>query len=67
MSMFIRGNDDGNAVLTSLVLIIILSTLFVTFVPRITATKSFYSEYKTRILHEISQQNREVIEHYDLH
>ena len=67
MSMFIRGNDDGNAVLTSLVLIIILSTLFVTFVPRITATKNFYSEYKTRILHEISQQNREVLERYDLH
>ena len=67
MRIFFRGSDKGNAVLTSLALIIIMSTLFITFVPRITANKSFSREYKTRILYDIAQKNREAIERYDLH
>ena len=66
MRIFIRGNDSGNAVLMALVLIIILSTLFISFVSRLTAVKGFALEYKTRVIHTIEQENREIRERYDL-
>ena len=67
MRIFFRGSDRGNVMLTALALIIMLSTLFITFVTRITATNNYSREYKTRLLHDIAQENREVIERYDLH
>ena len=66
MRTFIHGNDKGNAVLMALILITILSTLFVSFVPRLIAVKDFAREYKARVMHAIEQENREIREHYDL-
>ena len=66
MRTFIRGNDMGNAVLMALILIFILSTLFISFVPRITTARDFTREYKIRVIHIIEQENREVKERYDL-
>ena len=67
MRIFIHGNDRGNAVLAALVLIIILSTVFITFVPRITAINSFSRQYKERVIHAIEKENREIRERYDLY
>ena len=67
MRIFIHGTDKGNAVLTALVLIIILSTIFVSLVPRIIAIKQFAHEYKTQVLHSIEQSNREILNLYDFH
>ena len=66
MRIFIRGNDRGNAVLMALILITILSTLFISFVPRIRTIKDFACEYKTQVLHGIEHENMEIKEHYDL-
>ena len=67
MRTFIRGSDEGNVMLTALALIIMLSTLFISFALRITATNNYSREYKTRVLHAIMRENMEVIERYDLH
>ena len=67
MRIFIRGSDHGNAVLTALALIIILSTLTVSFIPRITAVKSYSHEYKTWVINTNEQKNKEIIERYDLY
>ena len=66
MRIFIRGNDRGNAMLMALILIILLSTLFISFVPRLIALNNYSREYKTRVIHAIEQENREIRERYDL-
>jgi len=65
MQKFFRGNDRGNAVMTALVLIIILSSFFVSFVPRIISTKQFAMEYKAEVIHGIERSNREITESHD--
>jgi competence protein ComGC len=65
--IFFRGNDKGNAVLLALILIMVLSLLFLSLVPRITAIRRFSYTYKENVLRDIEKNNREVMEHYDLH
>ena len=65
MRIFIHGTDRGNAVLSVLVLIIILSTIFISLVPRITALKQFAHEYKLKTIRGIEQSNKEIMERYD--
>jgi competence protein ComGC len=67
MRIFFHGNDKGNAVLLSLVLIMVLSLLFLTLVPRITAIRRFSYTYKESVLNEIKKSNREIMERYDLY
>ena len=67
MRKLIRGTDKGNAVLFSLVLVIILSSVFISFIPRINATKQYAREYKANVIREIEQSNREIMNQYDLH
>jgi len=65
MRTFIHGTDKGNAVMTALVLIMVLSSVFMSLVPRLTAVKSFSKEYKTRIIRSIEQSNKEIMKQYD--
>ena len=67
MRISIHGTDKGNAVLTALVLILILSTIFISLAPRISSTKRYAYEYKAQVLRAIDQSNKEVILLYDLH
>ena len=67
MLTFIRGNDCGNAVFTALVLIMILAMFFAGFTSRITTLRNFSRENKTRVMHAIEQENREIRERYDLY
>jgi competence protein ComGC len=67
MRIFFHGNDKGNAVLLSLVLIMVLSLLFLTLVPRITAIRRFSYTYKESVLNKIKKSNREIMERYDLY
>jgi len=66
MKRFIRGNDKGNAVLLSLVLILTLSLLFLSLMPRIIAINKYSHAYKERILQAIQNTNKEIIARYDL-
>ena len=66
MRTFIRGSDRGNAVLMALVLITVLSTLFVSFAPRIRVLNDFSRKYKVQVMQTIEQENKEIIERYDL-
>ena len=67
MKTFIHGNDQGSAVLMALVLIMVLSTLFISFVPRVTAQKSFARDYKERVIHKIEEENMEILKRYELY
>lgn len=65
MQTFIRGSDRGNVVLMALILIIVLSTLFISLAARINAINNFSRDYKARVMHTIEQENREIRERYD--
>jgi predicted signal transduction protein with EAL and GGDEF domain len=67
MRTFIRGTDKGNAVLTAIALIMILTTLFITFVPRIFSVRRYALQYKERVTNSIEEENRRLINLYDLH
>jgi competence protein ComGC len=65
MLKFIRGTDRGNAVITALVLIMVLSLVVLSFVPRIMTTKQFAYKYKANVIRNIELLNREIIRNYD--
>ena len=67
MRIFIHGSDRGNAMITAMTLVIVLSTLFISFVPRITAVRNLSREYKSRILLDIEQENNELRNRYELY
>ena len=67
MLISIRGTDRGNAVLTVLVLILVLSSVFISLSFRISSLKRYAREYKTSVIHTLEETNREAIEKYDLH
>jgi type II secretory pathway pseudopilin PulG len=66
MRISIRGTDKGNALLLALVLIIILSTAVMSLIPRISATRAYAKEYKYQVIRNIEQNNREIINLYDI-
>ena len=65
MLKFIHGTDKGNAVVTALILVMVLSFIFMSLVPRITSLKRFAYEYKANVIHGIKKTNREILENYD--
>jgi len=67
MRIFVHGTDKGSALLSALVLIIILSTLAISFIPRISATKQYARTYKWQVINRIERENREILDTYDLH
>ena len=67
MRISIRGTDRGNAVLTALILIMVLSSVFISLVFRIDAVKRYTHEYKTDVIRNIEQSNREIVNRYDLY
>ena len=67
MRISIRGTDRGNAVLTALILILVLSTVFISLAFRIGALKRYAHEYKAGVIHAIEETNRELADRYDLY
>ena len=67
MRISIHGTDKGNAILTALILIIVLSTIFFSFVSRIAATRRFADEYKVQVMRTIEESNREIMHLYELY
>ena len=67
MRIFIRGTDKGNAVLSALIFIMLISMLFISLAPRILAINQYANKYKAKIIYAIEQTNRELMNHYDLY
>ena len=65
MQTFFHGTDKGNAAITALVLILVLSTVFLSLLPRITAVKRYAKEYRAKVILSIEQSNREIMNQYD--
>jgi len=66
MAKFIRGTDRGNAFITALVLIMVLSLVTLSLIPRILTTKQFANKYKASVIHKIKLSNMEIIKNYEL-
>ena len=66
MLKFFHGNDRGTAMLTALVLIIVLSTVFISFTGRIVAARRYAGDYKDSVIRKIEQSNKEIMNQYDL-
>ena len=67
MRIFFHGTDRGNATITAMVLVMVLSSVFISFTARINAAERFAREYRARIAAEIEESNREILSKYDLH
>jgi hypothetical protein len=67
MRIFTHGTDKGNAVLSALVLIMALSSVFVALVLRINTIKRYALEYKARVLLDIERSNEEIKKQYDFY
>ena len=67
MRISIHGTDKGNATITAMVLIMVLSTVFIAFTTHIGAAETYAKEYKARIITGIEESNREVLNKYDIH
>jgi Tfp pilus assembly protein PilX len=65
MPKFIRGTDRGNAVITALVLIMVLSLITLSSIPRIISTRQYAHKYKASIIHDIEHSNREIMRNYE--
>jgi type II secretory pathway component PulK len=63
---FIRGTDRGNAVITALVLIMVLSSVTLSLIPRIMSAEQFARKYKASVLYNIKLSNTEIINNYEL-
>jgi hypothetical protein len=67
MRTFIHGTDSGNATITALVLVMVLSTVFIAFTAYTGAAERFAREYRARVVAAIEESNREILDKYDLH
>jgi len=67
MRQFIHGSDRGNAILLSLILILSISLIFLSVIPRITSVYEYAVKYKEKVFLEIQSENREIITKYDLY
>ena len=65
MPKFIPGTDRGNAFMTALILIIILSSLFIALISRIQTMRRFTNDYRANVIGRIEESNREIINAYD--
>jgi type II secretory pathway component PulK len=65
MRTFIHGTDRGNATVTALVLVMVLSSVFIAFTARIGAAERLAVGYRTRIAAAIEESNREILSRYD--
>jgi hypothetical protein len=65
--MFFHGTDRGNATITAMVLITVLSSAFIAFTARLGAAERFAAEYKASVVAAILESNREVLSRYDFH
>jgi type II secretory pathway component PulK len=63
---FTRGTDRGNAVITVLVLIMVLSSVTLSLIPRILSTKQFAHKYKASVVQNIKLSNMEIMTNYEL-
>ena len=67
MRISIHGTDRGNATITAMVLIMVLSSVFIALTTHIGAAERFAREYKARAIASIEESNREVLSKYDFH
>lgn len=67
MRIFVRGTDKGNIMMTAVILIMVLSFIFMSLVPRILSLKRYAQEYKAKVIWDIEKSNREILYTYDLY
>ena len=67
MLQYTPGSDRGNAILLSLILILTISLIFLSLLPRVTAISKYATEYKENVILKIQSENREIITKYDLY
>ena len=67
MRIYSPGNDKGNALLTALVLIFILSTVVMLLIQQVSTVRTYAQNYKDQVMDNIEQENRRVNNLYDIH
>lgn len=67
MKTSFHGNDDGYALLISIILILILSMAYLSAVPYVSATRAYARDTRERVMASIASDNAYVTEKYELH
>jgi hypothetical protein len=67
MRISIRGSDKGSATLMAMSLIIILSFVLLSIVPRVINMRQTAGLYKAKVLSEIGDSNKELVINSDLY
>lgn len=67
MLTYFRGNDRGYAALSSLVLILVFSIVFLSLVPYFLKLEDVAQRHRESVLNDIQNKNQEIIETYDLY
>jgi type II secretory pathway component PulK len=65
MRIFTHGTDNGNATVTAMVLVMVLSSVYIAFIVRIDAAERYAAEYRARVVAAIEESNREILSRYD--
>jgi hypothetical protein len=66
MRTLLRGSDRGNALAGAVVLLLAFSLVFLSLVPRVMATGQNARFFKERVLVQIEQENREIVQRHDV-
>jgi competence protein ComGC len=61
-----RGSDRGNALIGAVVLLLVFSLLFLSFVPRVMVTGQNARLFKERALIRIEKENGEILQRHDV-
>ncbi len=67
MKTLFHGKDKGNAVLLSIVLIVVFSLTFLSLVPHISSMKRNAALHKETVIENIKRNNEEIVREYDLY
>ena len=67
MRISIPGTDRGNAVFSVLILILLLSSIIIALVSRISAIHLYADVYKDKVIKSIEETNMEIKNKYDIY
>jgi len=67
MRISFRGNDEGAALLISVILILVFSYLFMSYAPFVATYQRHAISAKKTALENIEKNNMEVVKKYDIH
>ena|GEM_PF-2102855 len=65
MQTLILGTDKGNAIFKVLILILLLSSLFISIIEHVISIDQYGNKLRTQVVNNIIESNKEIMEKYE--